>query len=122
MLNIYLNEKQGIAILEPDGKLSESDFISASKLIDPYIEKSGQLNGIIIHVESFPGWGSFAALISHLKFVQEHHKKITCIALATDSSVGSFAERIVSHFVRAEIKNFKFNELEEATDWIINGE
>ncbi len=122
MLNVNLNEKQGIAILEPDGKLSENDFISAGKLIDPYIEKAGQLNGIIIHVESFPGWDSFAALMSHLKFVQEHHKKITCIALVTDSPVGSFAERIVSHFVRAEIKNFKFNELEAAKEWIINGE
>ena len=54
-VKIELDEVEGIAILEPDGELSESDFISASKIIDPYIESVGELRGIIIHVQSFPG-------------------------------------------------------------------
>ena len=66
MLTVNLNEIKGIAILEPDGKLSENDFKSAAKIIDPYIKKSGKLNGIIIHVKSFPGWESFSALMTPL--------------------------------------------------------
>jgi len=120
MLNIELDEVAGIAILAPDGKLSESDFISAAKIIDPYIESVGELKGIIIHVQSFPGWDSFSSLIAHLKFVRGHHKKVSRIAFATDSPIGSFAENIASHFVNAQIKNFEFSELEASRTWILS--
>ncbi len=122
MLTVNLNEKEGIAILEPDGKLSEEDFKSAAMIIDPFIEKSGKLNGIIIHVRSFPGWESFSALIKHLKFIKEHHKRVSHVGFVTDSPIGSFAEHVASHFVSAEIKRFSFNELEDSKKWILDGE
>ena len=120
MLSVTIDEENYIAILETDGLLSKSDFESATRIIDPYIEDNGQLNGLIIHTESFPGWKSFAALSSHLKFVREHHKKVTHVALSTDSVVGNFAEAIASHFVNAEIKLFSYQELEQAKDWVIS--
>jgi hypothetical protein len=120
MLKVELDEINGVAILEPDGELTESDFISAAKIIDPYIEGNGELKGIIISVQSFPGWDSFSSLIAHLKFVREHHKKVSRIAFVTDSPIGSFAERIANHFVNAEIKNFEFGALEEAKEWILD--
>lgn len=120
MLTVKLDETEGIAILEPDAKLSKEDFISAAKIIDPYIEKSGKLNGIIIHVKSFPGWESFSALITHLTFVKEHHKKVSRVAFATDSPLGGFAEHIANHFVNAEIRNFSFSQLEESKRWILS--
>ena len=122
MLNIKLNEKDLIAVLEPDGALSEKDFILARATIDPFIEEHGNLNGLVIYVKSFPGWDSFAALIKHLKFVREHHKKVSHIAFVTDSFVGEVAERIGSHFVNAKVKNFAFNELEDAKKWILTQE
>jgi SpoIIAA-like len=118
MLNVKLNETKGIAILEPDGKLSEKDFISAASIIDPYLERKGKLNGIIIHVKNFPGWDSLSALITHLKFVKEHHKKISHVAFVSDSPIGALAEHIASHFVSAEVKSFSFNELEESMKWV----
>jgi len=118
MLTVKLNETEGIAIIEPDGELSERDFESAAAIIDPYIEKSGKLNGVIIHVKSFPGWDSFSALIMHLKFIQEHHKMVSHVAFVTDSPIGGFAEHVASHFVGAEIKSFPFSELENAVKWI----
>jgi len=118
MLSVEIDEDKGIAILEPDGPLSKHDFESAAKIIDPYIEKTGQLRGLIIHTKSFPGWDSFAALSSHLRFVKDHHKKISRVAISTDSVVGHFAEAVASHFVSAEIKLFSFQELEEARDWV----
>lgn len=118
MLSVEIDEINGIAILEPDGRLSKSDFETAAKQIDPFIERTGQLNGLIIHTKSFPGWDSFAALVSHFKFVKEHHKKITRVALSTDSVVGTFAESVASHFVNAQIKLFSFQELEQARNWV----
>jgi len=75
MLHVKLDEARGIVILEPEGKLTEADFKSAAKLIDPYLKQAGKLLGLMIYVQSFPGWSSFAALTTHLKFIQEHHKK-----------------------------------------------
>jgi len=117
MLNITLDKEKGIAILEPDSELSESDFKNASNIIDTYLEKSGKLNGIIIHVKSFPWWDSFSSLIAHLKFIKEHHKKVSHVALVTDSAVGSLGENIAKHFISAEIKSFPFNEFEKSIIW-----
>lgn len=121
MLSVEIDEAYGIAILGPDGPLSKDDFESAAKAIDPYIEKTGKLNGLIIHTKSFPGWDSFGALSSHLRFVKDHHKKISRIAFSTDSAVGNFAEKVASHFVNAEIKVFSFQELEQAKKWAAGG-
>ncbi len=121
MLSVEIDEVNGLAILEPDGPLTKGDFESAAKVIDPYIENTDQFSGIIIHTESFPGWDSFAALASHLRFVKEHHKKISRVAISTNSVIGNFSEAVASHFVNAEIKLFSYQELEQARDWIICG-
>jgi hypothetical protein len=120
MLNIVIDEQNRIAILEPDGKLSESDFKSAANIIDPYINDFGTLNGLVIASEKFPGWESFSALSSHLTFVKEHHKKISYIALVTDMAIGSVAEHILKHFVSAKVKAFTYKELEAAKAWIVS--
>ncbi len=120
MLSVTMDEENVIAILEPEGPLSKNDFESAARIIDPYIEDNNQLIGLIIHTKSFPGWDSFAALVSHLKFVKEHHKKILRVAISTDSMVGSFAETVASHCINAEIKHFSYQELEQAKLWIVN--
>ena len=79
MLKVGLNEATGIAILKPDGALSKKDFIYASSVIDPYIEKAGRLKGVIINTRKFPGWESFGSLIKHFKFVKGHHKKLSLV-------------------------------------------
>ena len=118
VLNINLDETRGIVVLEPAGRLSEADFHAAAGIIDPYLRNPGALAGIVIHVEDFPGWDSFSALVAHLKFVREHHRDVSRVAFATDSPVGSAAEKVARHFVNAEIKHFGFVELEAAKDWI----
>jgi hypothetical protein len=122
MLNVELDEAAGIATLRPKGALSQNDFKSASDIIDPYIEKSGKLKGLIISTKTFPGWESFASLIKHFKFVKEHHNKISHVALVTDSALGTFAEKIAEQFIAAEIKHFAFDELSQAQSWIIDAE
>ena len=117
MLTVKIDEAQGVALLEPDGPLSKTDFESAVKIIDPFIEKNQHLHGLIIYTRSFPGWDSFAALSSHLKFVKEHHRKISRIAFVTDSMVGNIAEAVASHFVNAEIKGFSYQDLVQAREW-----
>jgi len=118
MLSVTIDERNGIAVLAPAGALSKRDFENATAIVDPYIEKAGGLNGVIIHTETFPGWDSFAALVAHLEFVKEHHKRVSRVALVTDSPIGSFAQAIANHFVVAEIRRFPFREMAQATAWI----
>ena len=122
MLNVELDEANGIATLIPDGALSEKDFESASTVIDSYIEKHGNLKGLIINTKTFPGWESFGSLIKHFKFVKKHHQKVSHVVLVTDSVLGDFGEKIADHFVSAEIKHFAFDDLNNAKSWILNAE
>ena len=119
MLNVDIDEQNRVAVLSVEGQLSELDFRKAANVIDPYIDEFGHLNGLIISTKTFPGWESFAALLSHLKFVKDHHKKITFVAFVTDSPLGELAERIASHFVAAKIKGFNYDDLALAIEWIV---
>ena len=119
MLRVNLDEDSRVATLEPEGSLSAADFQAAASAIDPVIEKYGQLSGIIIRTRSFPGWDSFAALTSHLQFVKDHHRHIARVALVTDSAAGDFAKKIASHFLKAEIRSFSFQDSNKARAWIV---
>lgn len=88
------------------------------KDVDLYIEANAGLNGLMIYTESFPGWEDFAALISHFRFVKDHHRKIKKVALVTDSKLASLAEHIAGHFVSAEIKHFNFSDKATALAWL----
>jgi hypothetical protein len=119
MLNTIIDKNNGIVILQPHGTLKKEDFDKAVKVIDPFIEEYGKLNGIIIYTELFPGWEDYAALSRHMVFIKNHHKKIKKLAFVTDSMIGNFGELISSHFVSAEIKSFDFNQIEDAKTWIL---
>ena len=120
MLSITLDKEKAIVTVEPEGALTQEDFETAVKVIDPFIQEHGKLTGLIIATESFPGWKDFAALTEHLKFIKNHHKKVKKLAFVTDSPVGSFAEHIGAHFVNAEVKHFSYDQRKEAREWILS--
>lgn len=122
MLNVTLQPNYGVVILEPDGPLSEHDFEHAAHIIDPYIESSGPLKGLIISTETFPGWESFSALINHFKFVKNHHEFICRVAIVTNSLAGNFVSILAGHFIRAEIMLFAYDEIDNAKYWILSAE
>ena len=109
---------EGILIVTPEGPLEEADFTSLAADVDSYIEKRGQLQGLMIYVESFPGWDSFAGMLSHLKFVKDHRQQIQKIAVVTDGGVLSILPQIAGHFVAAKIKHFPYQAKESAIDWL----
>ncbi len=118
MLRYELHEDDGILIVTPSGPLEASDFERLAHAVDPYIESNRKLRGLMICTESFPGWSDFAALISHFKFVRDHHRKIARVAAVTDSGFLSIAPGIASHFVEAEVKHFDFRAREAALAWL----
>ena len=122
MLNIELNKEAGLAIVQPEGTLSESDFDTVASVIDPYLEEHGELNGLIIYTKDFPGWDSFGTMLKHFKFVKDHQQKLSHVALVTDSAIGNLAEKIAGHFISAEVKHFPYSQVVDAKSWILDAE
>ena len=119
MIEHTLDTQHSILHVHVKSALQKSDFEQLAEQVDPYIEKVGNLAGLLIEVPpTFPGWKSFGALASHIRFVRDHQKHIRKIALVTDSEVGKVAAALGSHLVSAEIKRFPASQLEAARRWI----
>jgi hypothetical protein len=121
MIHFELLRDQGILIVTPDGPLEKADFEVIAKEVDPFIAATGKLAGLMIYTKSFPGWKNFGALVSHLKFVADHHRKVERVAAVTDSEFLTIMPSIVDHFARAEVKHFDFDEKERALAWLKTG-
>ncbi len=121
MIDYDLDTANSIVLVRPQSRLDKDDFVELAKAVDPQIEATGNLAGVIIEAPSFPGWDSFGSMVSHFRFVRDHQKHVKKIAVVTDSALGDVAEHLTSHFVSAEIKHFPAGQTEAARQWIANG-
>jgi hypothetical protein len=121
MVNHDLMAADGILVIRPESSLEAADFQRIAQEVDPYIEANGKLHGLMIEAAGFPGWKDFAALIAHLRFVREHHRKIERLAAVSDSAFLTIAPAIASHFVKAEVRHFAAAQREEALHWLRTG-
>jgi hypothetical protein len=121
MIEYDLDTAHSILLVHPKAALDKSDFAELTKAVDPQIEATGELAGVIIDAPTFPGWDSFGTMLTHLRFVRDHHKRVKKVAVVTDSYIGDVAERLASHFVSAKVRHFPGEQLEQAQQWIING-
>jgi SpoIIAA-like len=89
-----------------------------ARTVDPYIEATGDLRGLIVEASAFPGWDGFGAMAAHFRFVRDHHERIKRIAIVTDAPLGNLVEKLASHFVAATSKHFPAGEIRAAEQWI----
>ena len=120
MIEHTFDTANAILYVRPISALEDGDFLLLAETVDPYIEKTGGLAGLIIEAATFPGWESLGAMAAHFRFVRDHHRHIRKIGLVTDSAMGNVAEHLASHFVSAEIRHFSAGELEAAKQWIMH--
>ncbi len=118
MIELELDKANLIVRVRPAAPLDKADFAELANTVDPVIEKGGDLAGLIIDAPHFPGWDSFGALITHIRFVRDHQRHVKKIAVVTDSHLGDFAQHVASHFVAAEIRQFPAGQTEQAREWI----
>ena len=104
----------GVLVAEIDRPLRAQDFDALSVTADSWIEAHGRLHGLVIHARAFPGWENLSALFRHIRFVRDHHRKIQRIALAVDGKLASLAPHLAEHFVKAEVKTFAYDALDQA--------
>ena len=81
MIEHNLDTTHSILYVRPKTSLEQDDFLQIAKTVDPYIEESGILSGLIIEAPEFAGWNNFGAVVAHFRFVREHHKHIKRVGL-----------------------------------------
>lgn len=119
MIDYSLDSVHSILYVRPMSALDQDDFVKLAHAVDPYIETTGKLAGLIIEIPRFPGWDNLSAVAAHFRFVRDHHRRIKKIAVVTDSSFGNVAEHLSPHFVAAQIKRFPSGSIEAARQWIL---
>ena len=118
MIHHELLAEERILVVTPEAALEKADFDKLREIVDPFIAEHGPLAGLMICVESFPGWENFAGLMSHLRFVKDHHRLIKKVAAVTDSGFLSILPRVADHFVQAEVRHFDYADRQAALDWL----
>ena len=121
MITYQILEDDDIVVIEVKAALSGEDFRELTAGVDAHLERSGMLQGILIHAPVFPGWSSLGAMASHFRFVRDHHRRIRKIAVASDSRLAEIAPKLADHFVSAEVKGFGYGEMEDALAWLREG-
>ncbi|MGH8493292.1 MAG: STAS/SEC14 domain-containing protein [Moraxellaceae bacterium] len=118
MIRYALDPETSILQLSPVAALEQEDFIALAKIVDAHLGQSGRLKGVLVEITDFPGWASFSALVEHLRFVHDHHRRIGKIGIVTDALIGNVAEKLGSHFVAADIRHFPAGESTAARQWL----
>src|SRR5262245_33019426 len=118
MITAKLDRAKGILHIQPSGPLEAADFVTLGEIADPYIKQKGALAGLIVEIDRFPGWKNLAGMLSHFRFVRNHHRKDRRVGLVTDARIGKVAERFGRHFIAAEVKRFPAGHAGEARKWL----
>lgn len=118
MIEFSLDPTSAVLTVHPRSALDKSDFTELAAAVDPQIEAHGDLAGLILEAEHFPGWDGFGALVTHMKFIHDHHKHVKRIAVVTDSHLGDAAEHLAAHFVAADIRHFPADDIDAARAWV----
>ncbi len=106
MIEHRLDTTRSILHVRPKSALAREDFAELARAVDPHIEATGGLAGLIVELDAFPGWDSLGAMVAHFRFVRDHHQRVRKVAVVTDAALGDIAEKLASHFVAAKIRHF----------------
>jgi hypothetical protein len=116
-LEFSLDRDTGVLVLQPHGQLEAADFERVAAEVDPLMKSRGDLAGMVIVAEAFPGWDNLSAITAHLRFVREHIGKIRRVALVTGSEFLAAVPQFAQHFVDAQVRRFPMDERDAAVAW-----
>ena len=111
----------GVLVLEPHGHLESTDFERLAADLDPYLATAGQLSGLVVVAEHFPGWDDLSALAAHFRFVKEHRQSVKRLAIVSDDRVMSSLPFLAKHFLVKESRHFPMGKKNEALSWVSQG-
>ncbi|MGD2136733.1 MAG: STAS/SEC14 domain-containing protein [Gammaproteobacteria bacterium] len=118
MIDAKLMRSEGILVVSPLDKLQSTDFERLRMLVDPYIEEHGNLNGLLLDAEAFPGWQDFSGMLSHLRFAHNYQERIRRVAAVTDNGFLAILPTVADHFTGAEVRHFRYQDRDAALNWL----
>jgi hypothetical protein len=117
-LSFEFLDEQGVLILRPQGELDAADFQRFAAEIDPYIKSEGDLKGVMIETEHFPGWDDLSALVAHFRFVKRHLQNINRLAIVTNDHLLGAMPFLAKHFLVKESRHFPLTKKTESLAWV----
>ncbi|MCG6900088.1 MAG: STAS/SEC14 domain-containing protein [Gammaproteobacteria bacterium] len=121
MINAKLLREESLLVVSPEDKLESTDFERLRLLVDPYIEAHGELKGLLIDAETFPGWEDFASLLEQLRFVRDYQQRIQQVAAVTDNGFLAILPKVADYFAAAEVRHFNYQDRDQALCWLRMG-
>jgi hypothetical protein len=121
MINAKLLREDSLLVVSPVDKLDSTDFERLRLLVDPYIEAHGELKGLLIDAESFPGWEDFSSLLEHLRFARDYQQRIQYVAAVTDNGFLAILPKVADYFATAEVRHFNYHDRDQALSWLRTG-
>ncbi len=116
------DDHHGVLFLDVKNPFTQDDFKAISTVIDPYFTAHGELKGVIINSKKFPYWASAINRAEYLNFASDNHHKFQKAALVMGGFFTKIVARIARGRVHPEIKIFKYQQIQKAQDWILDGE
>lgn len=118
MITVEVDPDSNVAILQPQGTITESDLENVRGIVDPHIDRTGRLDGVIVQARRFPDSESFRNLSAHMRFSHDQQEKVARVAVVSDSAVGNVKESLSENFTHADIQTFPFQDFEKAKRWV----
>ena len=115
--SVRLVPEAGIVVIEVAAPLRVADFDALAATVDSWLATHDALQGVVVHARAVPGWENLRALLRHLRFVRDHHRRVRRVALAVDGALADLAPTVAGHFVRAQLRRFAYDQLDAAIAW-----
>lgn len=118
VIDHQFDAESGILTVRPEAPLTRDDFEVLRAQVDPYIEAAGRLRGLLIEAATFPGWADLEGLMSHFRFVRDHHRRVDRVAVVSDDVIASALPALSRHFVKAQVRHFSLAQRADAIGWL----
>ena len=113
----HLLPEQGVLVVEVTEPLRAQDFDALAATADAWLATHDALPGVVLHARTFPGWENVGGLLRHARFVRDHHRAVRRVAVTSDSKLADVVPRLADHFVQAEVRHYRHDELDAAIAW-----
>jgi len=120
-LSFELRADTGVLILRPHGELEVADFERVAAAVDPYIDTHGELRGVVVIADHFPGWDDLGAFFAHLGFIRTHRRKLRHLAIVSDDHLLSVVPALASHLGVIQARHFPSQQAAAADAWAGGG-
>jgi hypothetical protein len=117
VVSIRVDQQSGVVIADVTGPLRREDLDAIAAEVDAWLETHHELPGLVLHAHDFPGWENITGLLSHLRFVHGHHRRIERVALAVDGRPLDLAAQLAQTVLHPEVRHFAAAQLAEAVAW-----